>query len=123
MAARSFGSDLAHHLGQRQSRRAWAPAAQDRIISPAGLLLGFSGAGASKRTPLIAGSSAIVAEMPTPGEAKWAETAAERDGQIAATAEERQEPKAGREAERAEIVAVYVAKEPAPELAGEVVDG
>lgn len=122
MATRSFGSDLVHYLDERQTRRGWALAAQDGIISTAGILLGFAGAGASERTLLIAGTAAIVAGMLTAGGAKWAETAAEREAQLAAIEEERRELKSGREAERAEIVAFYAAKGLDPGLAGDVAD-
>lgn len=122
MAARSIRGDLGHYLAERGSRRAWALAAQDGIISTAGILLGFAGAGASERTLLIAGTAAIVAGMLTTGGAKWAETATEREAQLAAIAEERRELKAGRDSERDEIVALYVAKGLDPLLAGEVAD-
>lgn len=122
MAARTLFGDIGNYLGERQSRRAWALAAQDGIISTAGILLGFTGAGASERTLLIAGTAAIVAGMLTAGGAKWAETAAEREAQLLAIEEERFELRARPTDERAELVAYYVEKGLDPALATQVAD-
>jgi hypothetical protein len=78
MARRTVWSDLRDYLGDSDSRRGWALCAQDGIISTAGILLGFVGAGADEETLLVAGQAAIVAGMLTAGGAKWSETATRR---------------------------------------------
>jgi hypothetical protein len=55
MARRTVWSDLQDYLGDGDSRRGWALCAQDGIISTAGILLGFVGAGADEETLLVAG--------------------------------------------------------------------
>jgi VIT1/CCC1 family predicted Fe2+/Mn2+ transporter len=112
--------DLADFIGDPQSRRGWSLAGQDGCISTAGLLLGFSGAGVSQATLLLAGTAAIVAGMLTAGGAKWAEAAAERDAQLRALAAERHEIRHNREAERAELADYYEDKGLSPGLAGQV---
>jgi VIT1/CCC1 family predicted Fe2+/Mn2+ transporter len=120
--ARSILGDIGHYLGERASRRTWALAAQDGIISTAGILLGFAGAGAGERTMAIAGTSAIVAGMLTAGGAKWSETAADREAELAAIAEERREMREERDADRAALVEYYAEKGLDSALAGEVAD-
>jgi vacuolar iron transporter family protein len=83
---RSLFSDPASH-------RVWALAANDGIIATAGILEGFAGAGADDATVALAGMAATVSGMFTAGGAKWAETASEREAQLAAIEEERQEIK------------------------------
>jgi len=122
MAARTFWGDLGHYLTEAQTRRGWALAAQDGIISTAGILLGFAGAGASEAALIIAGTAALVAGMLTAGGAKWSETAAEREAQLQAIADERRELRDDREAEYQGLVAFYREKGLDPELAGEVAE-
>jgi VIT1/CCC1 family predicted Fe2+/Mn2+ transporter len=126
MARRTVWSDLRDYLGDSDSRRGWALSAQDGIISTAGILLGFVGAGADEETLLVAGQAAIVAGMLTAGGAKWSETATRRAAELKAIADERAshrtEGASEAAAERAGLVAYYVKKGLAPALAAEVAD-
>lgn len=126
MARRTVWRDLQDYLADSDSRRGWALCAQDGIISTAGILLGFVGAGADEATLLVAGQSAIVAGMLTAGGAKWSETATRRAVELQAIADERasQRTEGASEAaaERAGLIAYYVKKGLAPELAAEVAD-
>lgn len=126
MARRTLWSDLQDYLGDGESRRGWALCAQDGIISTAGVLLGFVGAGADEATLLVAGQAAIVAGMLTAGGAKWSETATRRAAELKAIADERanQRNDDGSEAaaDRAVLIAYYIKKGLAPALAEEVAD-
>lgn len=122
MARRTVAGDVGGYLADVQSRRSWALAAQDGIISTAGILLGFSGAGASERTLAVAGTAAIVAGMLTAGGAKWSEMAAEREAQQQAIAAERLDLRQGRDAERDALIAHYLEKDLTPALAEQVAD-
>jgi vacuolar iron transporter family protein len=106
----------------RGSLRSWTQISNDGIIATAGILEGFSGAGASNRTLLTAATTATIVGMLTVGGAEWAEAAAERDGQLVAAAEEAAEIARQPDVERAEVVAYYEAKGLTPQLAAEVAD-
>ncbi len=126
MARRTFSGDLGDYLRDGESRRAWALAAQDGIISTAGILLGFVGAGADEATLVVAGKAAIVAGMLTAGGAQWSEVAAEREAQLKAIADELEaheaDAAARRAEDRAELIAHYRAKGLSAELAADVAD-
>lgn len=122
MGRRTLGGEIGAYLGDRQTHRAWALAAQDGIISTAGILLGFSGAGASERTLAVAGTAAIVAGMLTAGGAKWAEMAAEREAERQAISDERRDLRHRRAAEREATIAYYLEKDLSPALAAQVAD-
>lgn len=64
------------------THRSWALAANDGIIATAGLLLGFTGAGASDRLLLFTAVAATIAGVFSTAGAKWAEVAAERESQL-----------------------------------------
>lgn len=126
MARRTVWSDLREYLREGESRRGWALSAQDGIISTAGVLLGFIGAGADEATLLVAGQAAIVAGMLTAGGAKWSETATRRAAELKAIADERanhrHEGAGEAAADRAALIAYYTSKGLAPELAEDVCD-
>lgn len=122
MGARTFSGDLRAYLADTETRRVWSLAAQDGIISTAGILLGFAGAGASPLTLIIAGTSAIVAGMLTMGGAKWAETAAEREAQLQAVTEEVSDLRLQRDRERADLIEHYMKKGLSSGLATQVAD-
>lgn len=122
MGRRTLGGEIGDYLAEPETRRTWALEAQDGIISTAGILLGFTGAGASEATLAVAGTAAIVAGMLTAGGAKWSEMAAEREAELSAIAEARRELEAQPEVERAELVAHYEEKGLAAGLAAEVAD-
>lgn len=106
----------------RESFRSWTQVANDGIIATAGILEGFSGAGASNRTLITAATTATIVGMLSVGGAEWAEAAGERDGQLAAAEEEAAEIARQPEVEHAEVVAYYEAKGLTPQLAREVAD-
>lgn len=122
MGRRTLGGEIGAYLTETGTRREWALGAQDGIISTAGILLGFKGAGANEATLLIAGTAAIVAGMLTAGGAKWCETAAQREAEQTAISSERQAYRTQRGVERAELIAHYQEKGLGAELAAEVVD-
>ena len=122
MGRRTVLRDIGQYLGDLQSRRTWSLAAQDGIISTAGILLGFNGAGASEATLMLAGTAAIVAGMLTAGGAKWSEMAAEREAQLRAIDEERLEYRQQRHLERDAVIAYYAEKGLELPLATEVAD-
>jgi len=109
-------------VADRGSLRAWTQVANDGIIATAGILEGFAGAGASDRTLITAATTATIVGMLSVGGAEWAKAAAERDGQLAAAAEEAAEVARQPLAQHAEVVAYYAAKGLTPRLAREVAD-
>lgn len=107
-------------LADPGSHRAWALAANDGIIATAGILEGFAGAGADAATLALAGMAAMVSGMLTAGGAKWAETASEREAQLSAIEEERQEIKRQPGVEFDELLAYYEQKGLSADLARDV---
>jgi vacuolar iron transporter family protein len=111
MARRTLPGELGDYLQDRKSWRTWCLAAQDGIIATAGILLGFAGAGAGDSTLLVAATAATVAGMLSAGGANWSEAAAERESQLHALEEERDDIAEWRqEAARSEVVAYYEQK-------------
>src|SRR5262245_62488631 len=102
------------------SLRPWSVVANDGIIATAGILEGFSGAGASHATLVTAATSATIAGMLSAGGSEWAEVAAEREAHLSAAEEEAAELVRQPDVEFAELVAYYEAKGLGPELAHEV---
>ncbi len=123
MARRTLLSELGEYLRDRNSWRAWSLAAQDGIIATAGILLGFAGAGAGDATLLVAATAATVAGMLSAGGANWSQAAAEREAQLGALDEERNDIAIWRRgAARAEVVDYYEQKGLDRDLAIKVVD-
>lgn len=104
------------------SLRLWCVIANDGIIATAGILEGFSGAGATDRTLLLAAMSATVAGMLGVGGAEWVEASVEREAQLEAIDEERQEIATRPERELADLAAHYEAKGLTPEVARTVAE-
>lgn len=100
----------------------WVVDANDGIIATAGLLEGFAGAGADDSLLITAALAATIAGALSTGGAKWAETAAERDAQLATIAYEQQQLAAHPDDELSELVAYYVSRGLAPDLAREVAE-
>ena len=107
MALKSVWNELRQYLRDPRSRRTWSIAARDGIIATAGILLGFTGAGASDATLVMAATTATIAGMLTAGGAEWAEAAAERDAQLQALDEEITALERQRSVEWAEVVRYY----------------
>ena len=105
-----------------QRIQSWVVDANDGIIATAGLLEGFAGAGADDLLLITAASAATIAGALSAGGAKWAEAAAERDGQLATIAYETQKLAAHPDEELAELTGYYVDKGLSEELAREVAE-
>lgn len=104
----------------RVRETSWAVDANDGIIATAGLLQGFAGAGAGDRLLLFAATAATLAGGLSAGGAKWAETAAEREGQLRLAADESAELAADPDAELAELAAYWESRGLTPALAHDV---
>ncbi|MFE6996639.1 VIT1/CCC1 transporter family protein [Microbacterium sp. NPDC057659] len=84
----------------------WAIDANDGIISTAGLLQGFAGAGAGDRLLLFTAVATLIAGGLSAGGAKWAEVAAEREEEQRLAAQERDQLAADPRHER-ELLAAH----------------
>ncbi len=82
-------ADLRARLRDASAYRSWVIEANDGIITTAGLLLGFAGAGASNRVLLFTATAAAIAGGLSVGGSSWAEEAAERDAQLLYAEQER----------------------------------
>lgn len=120
MARRTLLTELSDYAHDRRSRRMWSLAARDGIITTAGVLLGFAGAGASDTTLIMAATAATVAGVLTAGGAEWAEASADREAELHALAEEIEEHRHARSGQKAELVQYYRDKGLSPTLAEEV---
>ena len=84
--------------------------ANDGIIAVAGMLEGLAGAGVSDAVLVAAAASASIAGALAVAGTRWAESAAERDTQLALVAQEERELAADPELEVAELAAYYESK-------------
>jgi VIT1/CCC1 family predicted Fe2+/Mn2+ transporter len=109
-------------LADRGSLRSWTVIANDGIIATAGILEGFSGAGASDRTLITAATVATIVGMLAVGGAEWAEAAAEREAQLTVAREEADEIARQPDLELAELADYYEKKGLTPQLARAVAD-
>jgi VIT1/CCC1 family predicted Fe2+/Mn2+ transporter len=109
-------------LADRGSLRRWTVVANDGIIATAGILEGFSGAGASDRTLITAATVATIVGMLAVGGAEWAEASAEREAQLAVAKEEAEQIERQPDVELAELVSYYEKKGLTPELARAVAE-
>ena len=100
----------------------WPVDANDGIISTAGLLEGFAGAGATDAVLILAATAGTIAGCLSVGGAKWAEEAAERDAELLLIAEERAQLEADPEDEVAELASYWVGKGLTPEVARQVAE-
>jgi VIT1/CCC1 family predicted Fe2+/Mn2+ transporter len=94
--------------------------ANDGIIATAGILEGFSGAGAGHATLVTAATSATVAGMLSAGGSEWVEAAAEREAQLKTADEEAADIARQPAVELTELAGYYETKGLDPELAHEV---
>ena len=88
-------------------RRTWAVDANDGIISTAGVVEGFAGAGTSGATLVAAAIASMVSGGAALAAAKYNEAAAERDAERATIAEEERQLRAAPDAELAELTSLY----------------
>lgn len=113
-------TELRAGLTDPKSLRTWSLAAKDGIIATAGILLGFTGAGANDTTLLMAATASTVVGMLSAGGAEWSAAAAEREAQLTAAAEEKADFENQPTVEYSEIVAYYEGKGLSPDLAIDV---
>jgi VIT1/CCC1 family predicted Fe2+/Mn2+ transporter len=104
----------------RDELRSMTIDANDGIIATAGILEGFSGAGAGYTTLLIAATSALVAGTVAIAGARYSESAGERDAQRALIAEEERQLSASPAEELAELTEHYRQKGLTEQLAADV---
>jgi VIT1/CCC1 family predicted Fe2+/Mn2+ transporter len=100
----------------------WAVDANDGIISTAGLLQGFAGAGAGDRLLLFTAVATLIAGGISAGGAKWAEVAAEREEEQRIADEEQHQLEADPQHELEELVAHWQEQGLAPDLAKQVAE-
>ena len=94
--------------------------ANDGIIATAGIVEGFSGAGATLVTLIIAAVSAMIAGTIALAGAKYAEAAGDRDAELAVMEEERRQLALSPQEEFAELVEHYRGRGLSAELAEQV---
>ncbi|GAA2148287.1 VIT1/CCC1 family predicted Fe2+/Mn2+ transporter [Humibacillus xanthopallidus] len=102
--------------------RVWVLSTNDGIIATASLLQGFAGAGADNLLLITAAMAAAIAGALGVGGAKWAESAGERDAQLATAEAEAERLRTQPEGEHAQLVAHYVGRGLTVELAEQVAD-
>lgn len=102
------------------SFRSWSIDANDGVIGTAGLLLGFTGAGASNRVLLFTAAAATIAGGLSAAGASWAEQSAERDAQLLAARREQAELATDPDGELEDLVAHWIARGLRPDTAREV---
>lgn len=115
-------SSLVTRLRDPATHRSWALAANDGIIATAGLLLGFTGAGASDRLLLFTAIAATIAGVFSTAGAKWAEVAAEREAQLLIVERERADLARDREGEVQELADYWRTKGLTEEVARAVAE-
>lgn len=96
--------------------------ANDGIIGTAGVLQGFSGAGGSARTLIVASASTMIAGSVAQFGAQFAQDSAERDAQVRLIEEEAASIAADPSAEIAELAARFTDRGVPPDLAHEVAE-
>lgn len=111
-----------HRIVIRVRQTTWALDANDGIVAIAGILQGFTSAGADDRLLLFAASAATLAGALSAGGTKWAEVAAQRETELAIAGEQAHQLADNPAGELAELVAYWEGRGLSPELAGEVAD-
>lgn len=119
-AASTIGGWFGRLRLDRERVRSMTVDANDGIIATAGIVEGFSGAGATLLTLIIASVSAMIAGTIALAGAKYAEAAGERDAEIALLEEERRQLALSPQQELAELVEHYRARGLSDELAEQV---
>lgn len=109
-------------LADRPSLLSWSLIANDGIIATAGLLEGFSGAGANDRVLMLAATAATVAGMLAVAGMEWMEASVEREAQLRLIEEEQREIEADPEQELADLTAYYEGRGVTPEVAAQVAE-
>jgi VIT1/CCC1 family predicted Fe2+/Mn2+ transporter len=118
----STSTSLWHRVVVRVRETTWALDANDGIVAIAGILQGFTSAGAGDRLLLLAASTATLAGALSAGGTKWAEVAAQRETELAIAREQAKELAADPAGEHAELVDYWEGRGLTPEMAREVAD-
>lgn len=113
---------LLRRLLTRLRNASWAIDANDGIISAAGVLQGFAGAGAGDRLLLFTALATLVAGGISAGGAKWAEASAEREEQLRLAAIEQSRLERDPAHELAELAEHWQHQGLTPELARQVAE-
>ena len=111
---------LWERVHERVRESDWAITANDGVIATAGLLEGFSGAGAGDQLLLLVATAATIAGGLSAGGAKWAEVAAPRESELDLVDEEVARIASQPEVEQAGLAAYWQECGLTPELAREV---
>lgn len=109
----NFRERLRDHATPRQ----WVVDANDGIVATAGVLEGFSGAGASYGTLLLASTVMVIAGSLSVGGAKWAEDAGDLEAERRIIEDETAQLASDPDAEKAELTAYWIGKGLTPEVA------
>lgn len=118
----SEGTTVWHRIVRRVRETTWALDANDGIIAIAGILQGFTSAGAGHRTLLFAAVAGTLAGALSAGGTKWAEVAAQRETELVIAREQANELAADPAGELAELVEYWEGRGLNAELAREVAD-
>jgi VIT1/CCC1 family predicted Fe2+/Mn2+ transporter len=113
-------ADLRARFRDASAYRSWTIEANDGVITTAGLLLGFAGAGASNRLLLFTATAAAIAGGLSVGGASWAEQAAERDAQLLYAQQEQHDLATDPHGELDELKRHWEERGLSPEMAEEV---
>ncbi len=118
---------MAHHFERHVvGRTAWLRAAvlgaNDGILSTASLIVGVASAAQSSSAILLTGTAGLVAGAMAMAAGEYVSVSSQADSEAADRAREASEIETRPEAEREELVGIYIARGLTPELAGEVAD-
>jgi VIT1/CCC1 family predicted Fe2+/Mn2+ transporter len=102
--------------------RAAVLGANDGLISTASLVVGVAAAQATRGPVLLAASAGLVAGALSMAAGEYVSVSSQADTEEADLARERRELATAPEAERAELVAIYVARGLSPDLAAQVAE-
>src|SRR5689334_20887613 len=105
---------MSHAESHRSGRTGWLRAAvlgsNDAIVSTASLMVGVAASSASPRAILIAGVAGLVAGSMSMAVGEYVSVSSQRDAERADIAREQRELAANPEAERQELIGIYVAR-------------
>lgn len=117
---------MAHREAHRSELGGWLRAAvlgaNDGVVSIASLVLGVAAADPAPGAVLTAGVAGLVGGALSMAAGEYVSVSSQRDVELADLAKERKELADAPDAERRELVGIYVNKGLAPELAAEVAD-
>ncbi len=117
---------MAHREGHRAGVGGWLRAAvlgaNDGIVSIASLVLGVAAADPGPGAVLTAGVAGLVGGALSMAAGEYVSVSSQRDVELADLAKEKKELQDSPEAERRELIGIYVKKGLAPDLATKVAD-